>query len=381
MPRSCRDSSGLCCSMQLDAAIRLEVQARQRIPEQAETDARQIAHDATSSAARSRRSTRRSRRTPRGRACRAVGRWHRRTRGIGTRPTPRGPGRARAGFRDSRARCTVPPTGSLYMASNASSCSCKRPLTSRRLSRHADAACELQLAHQRHEMPRPGPPQFVVASSASTPNFAVVRATNVCASRRCVHSTPIPSALPRALPSISPGENENGMSSNVLSLRLCSKLTNPRSARSPVSTNGRLAVALNVSIRLVMSIAANGSSMMSASCSLTRRSSCDATGRQRHVVLEAVVARALAVIEMAAEHVAVADQAAISHAEARMVLADGSGAIVAGTYRELERPALRDADAQQAFAERAAGLELGVDALDQADRFASCVGRAANRSG
>ena len=83
------------------------------------------------------------------------------------------------------------------------------------------------------------------------------------------------------------------------------------------------------------------------------------------MILESIVARAFAVAEMAAEHVAVADQAAISYAEAPMVLADGGGPIVGGAHRELERPALGNADAQQALSERAAGLELGIDALDE----------------
>ena len=42
------------------------------------------------------------------------------------------------------------------------------------------------------------------------------------------------SALATALPSMSPGENENGASSSVLSLRLCSKPTNPRRTRVAV---------------------------------------------------------------------------------------------------------------------------------------------------
>ena len=56
------------------------------------------------------------------------------------------------------------------------------------------------------------------------------------------HSVPSATELPTALPSTSPGENENGEPSSVLSLRLCSKTDLCGRARAvPSSTNERLA--------------------------------------------------------------------------------------------------------------------------------------------
>ena len=49
---------------------------------------------------------------------------------------------------------------------------------------------------------------------------------------RRVHSAPSDTALPVARPSTSPGENENGIPSSVLSVRLWSNPTMPRNVRS-----------------------------------------------------------------------------------------------------------------------------------------------------
>ena len=118
-------------------------------------------------------------------------------------------------------------------------------------------------------------------------------------------------------------------------------------------------------MRLVMSIAANGSSTMSASCSLAMRSSATPPAVSGTWYCEGVVARAIGAAEMAAQRIAVADEAVVRERDARMVLADGRGAIVARAHVDLERPPLRDAHPQHALAERLAGLELGIDALDE----------------
>ena len=191
------------------------------------------------------------------------------------------------------------------------------------------------------------------ARTASTPSVA-----------RRVHSMPRPTALPLALPSISPAPNENGTSSSVLSLRLCSKLRSPaRRARPFEERLGHRGAERFDAARDVD----RGERFLDdvgvlIGCDEVER---DAARRQRHVVRNGVVARAVGAAEMAAQRIAVAHEAVVRERDARMVLADGRGAIVGRDQVDLERPPLRDPHAQHALAERRTGLELRVDALDE----------------